>query len=140
MNKKLREKLDSSDLKSLIVTIIIFLIGASLLYYFSDFRNRLRENDKEKFKGQTIGEIISIEPIQRMSQGRLGNNIYIDNYKISYKYKVNTVEYTQINFIPFASIENQRFVKNIINRSPKESFLVKFDLENPSKSILIEKP
>jgi hypothetical protein len=140
MNKKLREKLDSWDLRSLILTIIIFSLGIFLFYYFSDFRNRLRNDDNENFKGQTRGVVISMEPLQRISQGRYGANISVDSYKVLYKYKVNNTEYSKIDYIPYSTVENQKFINKLMSRSPEENFFVKFDLENPNKSILIKNP
>ena len=90
MNKKLREKFDSWDIKSLLLTIAFFSIGIFLFLYFTDIRQRFRQGDKEEFKGQTRGEIISIEPIERMKQTKWkGTEILIDSYKIVYSYSVN---------------------------------------------------
>jgi len=81
-----------------------------------------------------------MEPIQRMSQGRYGATISIDSYKIIFKYKVSKIEYSNTNNITYSSIENQRFINKMMSRSPEENFFVKFDLDNPNKSILVENP
>lgn len=70
MNKRIREKLDAWDFKSVGLTIIFFSIALFLFFYFTDIRDRFRSNDKEKFKGQTTGEIIDVQKIERISQSK----------------------------------------------------------------------
>jgi hypothetical protein len=81
MNKKLKEKLESLDLKSALLTAIFFLIAIFFLYFFPDIRERLRQEEKIEYAGQTTGEIHSIEPIERLKQTKWkGTEIFIDSY------------------------------------------------------------
>jgi hypothetical protein len=138
MNKTIREKLDSWDLKSLLLTIILFSIGILLVYYFTDIRDRFRQGDEEKFKGQTKGQVISIEPIERMTQGKWkGTQIFIDSYKVLYNYTINGHAFEKTDIIP-VSAKNQKFIKKILDRGTNDTFTVRFDLTNPEKSLLVE--
>lgn len=138
MNKKLKEKLESLDLKSALLTVIFFLIAIFLFYYFTDIRERFRQEDKEEFKGQTTGEIISIEPIERMKQTKWkGTEIFIDSYKVMYSYDANGQIFQKTDLLPL-TIKNEKFIKQILDRETTDLFIVRFDEDDPSKSILIE--
>lgn len=138
MNKKFREKLDSWDLKSLLRTVVFFSIAIILFFYFLDFRERFRTADKEEFKGQTNGQIISIEPVKEMTQSKWkGTNITVDRYQVVYSYTVNGQTYKRTDIIP-ASTKNQKLLNKILDRRPNDTFPIKFDVKDPEKSILIE--
>ena len=138
MNKKLKEKLESLDLKSALLTVAFFLIGIFLFYYFTDIRERFRQEDKEEFSGQTSGEIISIEPIERMKQTKWkGTEIFIDSYKVMYSYDANGQKLLKVDFIPLTN-KNEKFIKQILDRTTTDVFIVRFDKKDPDKSILVE--
>lgn len=138
MNKWIREKLDTWDLKSLFLTIFFLSIGIFLYFYFADIRDRFRQDNKEKFKGQTEGEIISAEPIDRIKQSKWkGTEILVDSYRVLYKYKVDGVEFQSTDIIPNMPM-NEKYLKEILGRNSNETFLVRFDLKDPNKSILSE--
>ena len=82
MLKKIRETFDNWDLKSfflttLVIVGVLFILG---ILIFSDIRDRFRSADKERFKGRTIAKIISIKPIEKMKQGKLGSNNEVDAF------------------------------------------------------------
>jgi hypothetical protein len=138
MNKWLREKLDAWDLKSIFLTIFFFSIGVFLFLYFTDIRDRFRQYDKEEFKGQTEGEIISTEPINRIKQSKWkGTEILVDSYKILYSYKVDGREFQSTDIIPLTT-KNEKYLRTILDRKTNDTFIVSFDLKDPGKSILIE--
>lgn len=138
MNKKFREKLDSWDLRSLLLTVTFFLICIFLFFFFIDFRERFRQASKKEFKGQTNGQIISIEPIEVLTQSKWkGANITVDRYQVLYSYTVDGQTYKKADLIP-TSTKNQKFIKKLLDRGPTDTFLVKFDLKDPEKSILID--
>jgi hypothetical protein len=137
MNKKLKEKLDSWDLKSAILTIAFLSIALFALVYFTGFRERIRRNKIDEFKGQATGEILSIEKIDRMTQSKWkGTKIYIDSYKVSYQFRVAGRIFKNTDFIPVTA-KNLKLLSKILK---KESTicLVKFDTDDPNKSILVE--
>jgi hypothetical protein len=137
MNKWIREKLDTWDLKSVFLTILFLSIGVFLFFYFTDIRDRFRQDDKEEFKGQTEGEIISAEPIDRIKQSKWkGTEILVDSYEIVYRYKVDGREFQSTDIIP-KTTKNERYLKTILGRRPTDTFIVRFDLKDPDKSILI---
>jgi len=139
MNKCLREKLDTWDLKSVFLTISFLSIGVFLFFYFTDIRDRFRQGDKEEFKGETEAEIISAEPIDRIKQSKWnGTEILVDSYKILYIYKVDGREFQSTDIVPVTT-KNSRHLKTILDRKAKDTFLVRFDLKDPDKSILIER-
>jgi hypothetical protein len=138
MNKWLSEKLDTWDLKSVFLTILFLSISVFLFFYFTDIRDRFRQGDKDEFKGQTQGEIISAEPIDRIKQSKWkGTEILVDSYKILYSYKVDGREFQSTDIIPVTTM-NARHLKAILDRKANDTFLVRFDLKHPDKSILIE--
>jgi len=139
MNKWLREKLDTWDLKSALLTTILFLsIGVLLFFYFTDMRDRFRQEDKDEFKGRTEGEIISIEPIDRIRQSKWkGTQIFVDSYNVRYKYKVDRREFQSTDVIPLTE-KNEKHLKKILERKSSDTFMVYFDLKDPDKSILVE--
>ena len=70
MSKRIKEKLETWDLKSVFLTILFLSIGIFLFFYFTDIRDRFRQGDQDEFNGQTAGEIISAEPIDRIKQSK----------------------------------------------------------------------
>lgn len=138
MKKWIREKVDTWDLKSLFLTIIFLSIGAFLFFYFTDIRDRFRQEDKDKFKGKTKCEIVSAEPIHRIKQSKWkGTEILVDSYKILYSYKIDGQEFQSTDIIPLTT-KNEKYLKKILDRKAGDTFLVRFDLKDPDKSILIE--
>lgn len=138
MNKRLKEKLDSWDLKSFFLTILFLSIGLFLFFYFTDIRDRFRTEDKEKFKGQITGEIISVEKAERISQSKWnGTKIYVDSYKVTYRYIVSGQKYQSVDVIPLTTT-NQKLLTRILERGTNNDCTVRFDTEDPSKSLLIE--
>ncbi|MEB2777720.1 hypothetical protein SYJ56_20560 [Algoriphagus sp. D3-2-R+10] len=138
-NKWIREKLDAWDLKSVFLTILFLLIGVFLFFYFTNIRDRFRQDDKEEFKGQAEGEIISVEPIDRIKQSKWkGTEILVDSYKILYSYKVDGREFQSTDIIPLTT-KNEKYLKTILDRKVNDTFYVRFDLKDPDRSILIER-
>lgn len=138
MNKWIREKLETWDLKSVFLTILFSAIAVFLFFYFTDIRDRFRQDDKEEFKGETQGEIISAEPIHRIKQIKWnGTEIIVDSCKILYSYEVDGREFQSTDIIPLTA-KNEKLLKMILGRKSNDTFLVHFDLKDPDKSILIE--
>lgn len=138
MNKRLREKIDSWDLKSFFLTVLFLSIGLFLFFFFTDIRDRIRTEDKEKFKGQTTGEIVTVEKAERISQSKWnGTKIYIDSYKVTYRYSVEGQTYQSIDVIPLTTT-NQKLLTAILERGTNKICMVKFDKANPKESLLIE--
>jgi hypothetical protein len=138
MNKALRERLDSWDLKSLVLTIGFLSVALFLFFYYGDIRDLFRANDKENYGGQTKGEIISIEPIDRITQSKWkGTKIFVDSYKVSYRFSVNGQTFQNIDVIP-VSTENQQLLKSLLEVKDHATCLVKFDIKDPKKSVLFE--
>jgi hypothetical protein len=138
MNKRIREKLDSWDLKSVFLTIIFLSIGLFLFFYFTDIRDRFRTEDKEKFKGQTTGEIVSVEKAERIRQSKWnGTKIYVDSYKVTYRYSIEGQIYQRIDVIPLTTT-NHKLLTGILGRGTNNICIVKFDPDDPNKSLLVE--
>jgi hypothetical protein len=141
MNRKLREKLDSWDLRSVFWTVGIVTIVATLLFLFSpllyiDIRDKFRNKDNENFKGQTEGKIISVEEIHGISQGRRGTRIYIDSYKVVYRFQASGKTIESIDIIP-ATFQNKKLLAEILEWKEANACLIKFDTNDPNKSVLI---
>ena len=137
MIKKIKEKIDSWDLKTVFQTSIALAVIFFIVFYLLTMRDRIRQEDEKEFKGQTTGQIISVTPKEMMSQTKSrGTEIYVDSYDVLYEYKVNGQLYQQTDNIPLTA-SNQKLLKKILKRSD-ETLLVAFDLNNPKKSILVE--
>jgi hypothetical protein len=138
MIRKIKEKIESWDLKTFLLTICFVIVCVLFIYYSANIRDRFRQHDKECFKGQTSGEIISVEPIERITQSKWkGTEIFIDRYKVVYSYTASGQRFEKTNFIPVTT-KNKKFIQDILNRDTVETFVVNFDEENPEQSILIE--
>jgi hypothetical protein len=138
MNKWIKEKLDTWDLKSIFLTIVFLSIGVFLFFYFPGIRDGFRQEDQEEFKGKTECKIIAAEPIDRIKQSKWkGTEIFIDSYRILYSYKVNEREFQGTDIIPLTT-KNEKYIKTVLNRKADDPFLVHFDLNDPGKSVLIE--
>jgi hypothetical protein len=138
MNRKLREKLDSWDLKSVFLTIICFAVGLFIFFYFTDIRDRFRTDDQEDFTGQSIGKVIRVEKIDRIAQSKWkGTNIYTDSYRVSYRFRANGQEFDNTDVIP-VTIKNEKLLEEILTWRSGSICHLKFDEEDPSRSVLIE--
>jgi hypothetical protein len=138
MNKRIREKLDSWDLRSVLLTISFFVTGIFLFFYFTGIRDRARISEEGKLKGQTQGEIISIESWDRISQSKWnGTKISVDSYKVSYRYRVNGRIFQHIDIIPVTT-KNQTLIDQILKGGANAICFVKFDTNAPEKSMLTE--
>jgi hypothetical protein len=60
MNKWLREKLDTWDLRSVFLIIAFMSIGVFVFLYFTDIRDRFRQDDKDEFKGIACASRINV--------------------------------------------------------------------------------
>jgi len=138
MNKRIREKLDSWDLKSVFLTILFLSLGLFLFFYFTGIRDRLRAEDKEKFKGQTTGQIISVEKSDRITQSKWnGTKIYVDSYKVKYQFKYRGEVFENVDIIP-ATKQNETLLTELLGRGTNDICIVKFDADDPKKSLLID--
>jgi hypothetical protein len=138
MNKALRERLDSWDLKSLVLTIVFLSVALFLFFYYGDIRDLFRANDKGNYGGQTKGEVISIEPIDRITQSKWkGTKIFIDSYKVSYRFIVSGQTFENNDIIPL-STENQQLLKSLLGVKDHATCVVKYDLKDPNKSVVFE--
>lgn len=138
MNRRIKETLESWDLKSLFLTILFLSIGLVIYFYFADIRDRFRTSDEEKYRGQTKGEIIDVQKADRITQSKWnGTKIFVDSYSVSYRYEVNGQEFTRRDVISVTA-KNQELLKQILDRGSNNICFIKFDIEDPQKSLLVE--
>jgi hypothetical protein len=137
MKNKIRQRIDSWDLKSFILTIVLATIGVLTVYFFTDIRDRFRKSDEENFTGQAIGEIFSVEPIERITQTKWkGTQIFVDSYRIVYSFKVNGQTFKGMDMIT-VSLANKQLLDKILQRQRSDRFAVKFNVTDPKNSILV---
>lgn len=139
MIKRLREELDSWDLKSIFLTIFVIAAFVFIFFYFVvDIRDRSREKDGEQFKGVTTGEILSVEKADRITQGkRSGTRIFVDSYKVKYRFTYQNRIFEHVDVIP-ATTRNKKLLNEILNRGVNNLCIVRFDVGNPDRSLLME--
>jgi len=136
MNKAIRERLDALDVKSIILTVTFLTVAIFLFFYYGDVRDLFREREKQLYTGQTSGQVISIEPIQRVTQSKWkGTRIFVDSYKVSYRYNANGVSHESTDIIP-VSVENDELLKSLLAVKINATCSVKFDTQNPKKSLI----
>jgi hypothetical protein len=137
MNKKFKERLDSWDLRSLFLTIAFLAVAVALFFFFTGIRDRLRMSDAEKFRGLAKAEIISIKPFERIAQGRKGTRISVDSYRITYRYNFQGQVFEGIDIIPVTT-KNRKLIDQILKDGVNKFCSVRFDIGDPTKSILVE--
>jgi hypothetical protein len=138
MNKALRERLDALDVKSVLLTILFLSLAFIAFFYYGDIRDLFRAREKQNYTGLTQGEVISIEPIQRVTQSKWkGVKIFVDSYKITYRYFVNGQSFQREDIVP-VSDENEALLNSLLNVKDKATCSVKYDTEDPKKSILVK--
>lgn len=125
-------------MKSVFLTILFLSLGLFLFFYFTGIRDRLRTEDEEKFKGQTAGQIMSVEKSDRIIQSKWnGTKIYVDSYKVKYQFKYQGEVFENIDIIP-VTIKNETLLTEILGKGPSDICIVKFDTDDPRKSLSIE--
>ena len=138
MNNRLREKLDSWDLKSFFLTILFFSFVLFLFFYFTDIRDRFRTEDEQNFEGQITGEILSVEKAERITQSKWnGTKIYVDSYKVTYRYNIGGQTYQCVDIIPLTTT-NKKLLTGILQRGTNNDCTVKYDIDDPKKSLLVK--
>src|SRR5918993_1641177 len=123
MHKKSGETFDCLGWKSFFLAIFLFSVGLLLFFYFDDIRDRIRTADKENFKGQTKGVLVSIEPIERIKHGKYkGTRIYVNSYKISYRYVFDGQTFSDSDIIPFTAL-NKKFLDKLLDDKTTDTLL-----------------
>jgi hypothetical protein len=139
MNKAIRERLDALDVKSLVLTVTFVTVAVLLYFYYGDVRDLFRAREKQLYTGVTTGQVISLEPIQRVTQSKWkGTKIFVDSYKVSYRYSINGVPYQSTDIMP-VSVENDPLLKSLLAVKVNATCYVKFDTQNPKKSLIFER-
>jgi hypothetical protein len=138
MNKKIKETLDSWDWKSISLIILILSIGLVIYFYFISVTDGFRTSKEENYKGLTKGQIVNIQKIARMTQSKWnGTKIIADKYSISYRYEINGQKFERTDVIPITR-KNQKLLKEILDNGLNGICSVKFDVDDPNKSLLIQ--
>jgi hypothetical protein len=137
MIRKFFEKIRFWDFKSFFATVIFLAILGSIYFYLHTIRSNFREEKIKSLTGETDAKIVSAEGIEMMSQSRRGAKFYIDHYKVNYHYNINGKDYRRTDLIS-VSPENKKLIHKILNRTSGDRFRIKYDFENPSKSVIYE--
>jgi hypothetical protein len=137
MGIRLRERMDSWDLKSFFITVFLISGLLVLFFYASDIKDRLRTADEESYTGKTNGTIIKVDTVERISQSKYkGTIIDVESYEVTYRYIVNGHGFEGSDMIP-ASTKNLPLLKAILGDGDQSRIMIKFDIDDPKKSLLI---
>jgi hypothetical protein len=137
MGIRLRERMDSWDLKSFFITVFLISGLLVLFFYASDIKDRLRTADEESYTGKTNGTIIKVDTVERISQSKnKGTIIDVESYEVTYRYIVNGHAFEGTDMIP-ASTKNLPLLKAILGDGDQSRIMIKFDIDDPKKSLLI---
>ena len=99
MAKKI-SKLELIDWKSILWFSMVILGMSALLYSVVTVPDYLREMKSKKFDKQTSGFFIKHKPIERLTQGKMGNNLVTEYIEVSYSYEVKNQSYNSIDRVP----------------------------------------
>jgi hypothetical protein len=137
--KSLRERLESWDIKSLFLAIgVIGILFAIKLLLGDSVTDILREYEQGHFTGTAKGEVIAVEPIEEMSQTRRrGTTITLTSYRVSYRFEINGKTFQHVDIIPVTAAY-RKFLTSILERKEDAVFNVKFDVNDPLKSVLVQ--
>jgi hypothetical protein len=81
---------------------------------------------------------LSVEKSDRISQSKSdGTRIYVDSYKVKYQFQFQGRDFENVDIIP-VTLKNKQLLADILERDAIDICTVKFDLDNPVKSLLIE--
>lgn len=107
------------DFKNVIGGIIVILLVSALLF-FTFFYPKIADDKRlSGFDAQTKGQLIKYQPVETIKQTKLGTEVVIDEYKITYSYAVDGQIYNRTESIEclskYASIlKKLRSTKNPI--------------------------
>ena len=139
MLQRIKEQIDSWDFRSIFQTLVALFIIFFILFYFQNIRDKFRQGEREEFKGQAVGQVISIKPRERIDQTRTrGTEILVDSYDVLFQYRVSGKVYQGTDNIPSTGA-NRKLINDLLDEEKWDNVLVAFDLGDPGKSILIER-
>lgn len=119
--KKILISVGSTILIIAIIAIIIFHKG--LIYRYK----------RITFDKQTIGRLLELDEQESMSQTLEGNRLYVENYKVTYGYKINSESYVS-TYLVDANVVNQKRLIEIWNSD--KSVVVRYKSNDPSESMV----
>lgn len=110
--------------------LVFVLLITTLVVGLPDW---VRNVNSKKLSNRTSGQLISIQPIQQLMQGKLGNKLSTEGYTITYSYTVGQIEYKGTDNVP-NSIQNADFLNSLGEYSPNRPLYIKYDPLNPNRS------
>lgn len=127
MRTTFQQRLDAIDIKPV---LLIMVLGVLLwiLYKYSNPNESLTDSLTTKGKGR----IISVTPITQMRQGKMGTKIYIESYKVSYKYSVDGMTYEQTDYVK--NMGRNQSIINSLNNTSTDSLEIIYNDKRPKDS------
>lgn len=123
------------DWRTIAITASV-LIGLTIIMMFFFFHDKMILAYKlARLDAETTGHIIKIEEQESMRQTIYGNIGYIDHYTVWYQYEINGIDYSQNNWID--GNKKNHWLINKIKNSPDHPIRIKFDSEEPEKSMIL---
>lgn len=90
----------------------------------------------EKYKGESTGNIISVEQKITTRQGHDGNKVVVDRYVVQFTYSVNGKQYEATNSIR-GTHKNTYYLNKVAKSNYEMPVLIRYDVENPSRSLIV---
>ena len=125
-------RLELINWKSVFWISVVILGMSVLLYSVETVPDHIREINSKKFDKQTSGSFIKYKPIERLTQGKMGNKLITEYFDVSYSYKVNNRLYNGIDRVP-ASKKNYNFMR-ALNRGNLKNLTIRYNEDEPSSS------
>jgi hypothetical protein len=133
-SKKKTEPRKILTLKNIIYALLIISILGTIAYFIID-NYTYEERYASSLKMKTPAIVFSIEPIDVITQGKLGSSTIRVGYKIEYAYKVNEIQYRGQQTIK-QKIKNNDKIKYIYNNLNTWNFVAKYSPTKPDESYL----
>ncbi len=124
------------NVKTISILLAAGILSFIIAYQMFNGEDNYREDKLSKLKGTTQAKIYKVQPKETLTQHYNGNKITVMGYDVYFNYKVGTIEYNTIDYIPNTS-KNQKLIIEIYKNYDKKMFSVKYSISNPRKAMLI---
>jgi uncharacterized protein YebE (UPF0316 family) len=124
-----------ADWKSIawVIGVLLILVGLGIFVRLPEI---IRNHRTSNYEGTTVGVIRELKENTRLKQGLDGTDFVIESYSVDYYFQLNGVTYNRTDIIP-ATADNYNRLKKILTGNNNRAVKIKYDLKNPTRSLLI---
>ena len=134
--RRIKERLEFFDFKSLVLTLTLLGFGTALFIFLWTLRDESRDDYLASLDKQGTPHILKVDSVTRMNNGKYsGTKFYVDGYKVTYKFQIIGDELIGEDFIHIAP-SNRGLLDAILNKDLHWEILVKYDSKDPKRNML----